>query len=969
MARKVRVKGSARPSRMRGAPIGALAPGRPRARRAQGRARPALRIYGVADGLKYSQVFCVAQDRDGMIWVGTSYGVSRYDGRKFESLTSREGLPHDSVSALATAADGTVWAATQEGLARIAPAAGALGEPRVVPLPPAIRGIASLRPTLLAASPGALWLGDGKRVVRVAEGRADEMPFPAGFGPNVLALGPATDDTCWAGSERGLALLSTSESNPTVLPIPPGRGSPVAFALDRGDLFVLLRRGLARLAGGTGPFQVVVEIPPEAGPNALLRLVDGWAIPTEARGLLLVREGRAPEWIGTQQGLPSASISGAIVDRSGILWLATEAGLVKVFDLDLRSIPIPASRPRRDGLHGGAGAGGTPLGRSHGRGLRRQRRHGPPDRARRLGSRGMDDSPDGGRVLPRRDAARSHPRVAGGGPAVPGPSPGRPGPGLRPGAWCGRHRVGHDGGRRRPILVGRADEEAPRSDTDDGDRGRAFRRGARDRGRGRRDRLDRDRWTGRHPLGRRALHADRIRSRPFERVQPRGPADARRPSHRHGPGSLPARGRAGAARRRRQSGPGRPVDRGARGSGWRPLGRDVVLPLPREGRRRRGAARHGDRPRRGEHDGGVVPGATARRPSRRRHGRRPLAARCGTAAAGSPAPGDRDRRRGRRLRTGRPSRARGGRRRGFDHVRAQVSFLLLRGKDALLGTPPSAGERVLASPSRASRALRGARPRPIHARGSGLRLVRPPKPAAGPLPLHGRAAVVGDVVGEGSDARPPPGRGGDGRAPANDGPQPASRRARVARGGAYAGADRDEWAAGGGAGPDRPAAREPAGGAARPGLVGLDGRGGDGASAGCSLGRRLRVRRRGKHDAAGGRGRSGADAIRRGGRRAGGVPVARRGCPLPGARRERRAAGRRRGPRGSHVGRVPTAAPRRFRPPAGRRPRDPDRAAAARRGRVGARNGAGGDEEPRCRSRGRLPALPAGLLGGRAVSR
>ena len=107
-----------------------------------------------------------------MIWVGTSYGVSRYDGRKFESLTSREGLPHDSVSALATAADGTVWAATQEGLARIAPAAGPLGEPRVVPVPPGFRGIASLEPTLLAASAGALWLGDGNRVVRFAAGRA-----------------------------------------------------------------------------------------------------------------------------------------------------------------------------------------------------------------------------------------------------------------------------------------------------------------------------------------------------------------------------------------------------------------------------------------------------------------------------------------------------------------------------------------------------------------------------------------------------------------------------------------------------------------------------------------------------------------------------------------------------------------------------------------------------------------------------
>ena len=68
--------------------------------------RPALRTYGVADGLKYSQVFCVVEDREGMVWAGTSYGVSRYDGRRFSSLTSRDGLPHDSVSALAVTSDG-----------------------------------------------------------------------------------------------------------------------------------------------------------------------------------------------------------------------------------------------------------------------------------------------------------------------------------------------------------------------------------------------------------------------------------------------------------------------------------------------------------------------------------------------------------------------------------------------------------------------------------------------------------------------------------------------------------------------------------------------------------------------------------------------------------------------------------------------------------------------------------------------
>ncbi len=334
-----RVKGTAPPSRMRGAPWGALAIVATLLPAGSATAsRPALRVYGVADGLKYSQTFCVAEDREGMIWVGTSYGVSRYDGRRFESLTSRDGLPHDSVSALAVATDGTVWASTQEGLARISPAAGTLGAPRVVPLPPSVRGVASLRPALLVASGTTLWMADGNRVLRLVEGRLEEVPLPAGFGPAVLALGPADANGCWAGSAGGMAFLPLSGAS-RLLPLPPGLGDPVALARGGGDLFVLLSRGLIRVDSASNAFTLVAGLPPSAEPNALARLADGWAIATESNGLLLVRDGRAPEWIGPAEGLPSATVSGAVVDRTGILWLATEAGLTKVFDLDLRSIP------------------------------------------------------------------------------------------------------------------------------------------------------------------------------------------------------------------------------------------------------------------------------------------------------------------------------------------------------------------------------------------------------------------------------------------------------------------------------------------------------------------------------------------------------------------------------------------------------------------------------------------------------
>ncbi len=63
-------------------------------------------------------------------------------------------------------------------------------------------------------------------------------------------------------------------------------------------------------------------------------------------------------------------------------------------------------------------------------------------------------------------------------------------------------------------------------------------------------------------------------------------------------GARPTRGE-------REPVPGRPLDRFGRRGGRRSLGRDVVLAVPGSGRRHRGTARHGERPRRGEHDGRV----------------------------------------------------------------------------------------------------------------------------------------------------------------------------------------------------------------------------------------------------------------------------------------------------------------------------------------------------------------------------
>jgi len=69
------------------------------------------RHYTSLDGLPYNAVNCILAEPDGTLLFGTDGGgVSRYDGRKFVSLTDRDGLPRSgAVWGMVREPDGTLW--------------------------------------------------------------------------------------------------------------------------------------------------------------------------------------------------------------------------------------------------------------------------------------------------------------------------------------------------------------------------------------------------------------------------------------------------------------------------------------------------------------------------------------------------------------------------------------------------------------------------------------------------------------------------------------------------------------------------------------------------------------------------------------------------------------------------------------------------------------------------------------------
>src|SRR5687768_11196685 len=64
-----------------------------------------------SDGLHGSQIWTIAQDQSGYLWLGTNEGLLRFDGVRFVPWAAAypQPLPTKSVRSLCVARDGSLW--------------------------------------------------------------------------------------------------------------------------------------------------------------------------------------------------------------------------------------------------------------------------------------------------------------------------------------------------------------------------------------------------------------------------------------------------------------------------------------------------------------------------------------------------------------------------------------------------------------------------------------------------------------------------------------------------------------------------------------------------------------------------------------------------------------------------------------------------------------------------------------------
>ncbi len=78
--------------------------------------KPAITAwFGKDKGLVNDQIFSLFQSSDKHLWIGTSTGLSEFDGTNFRNYTNVQGLPETPYNWLAEDIDGNLWATTNQG--------------------------------------------------------------------------------------------------------------------------------------------------------------------------------------------------------------------------------------------------------------------------------------------------------------------------------------------------------------------------------------------------------------------------------------------------------------------------------------------------------------------------------------------------------------------------------------------------------------------------------------------------------------------------------------------------------------------------------------------------------------------------------------------------------------------------------------------------------------------------------------
>ncbi|MBL7963863.1 MAG: histidine kinase [Flavobacteriales bacterium] len=160
-----------------------------------------VRSYNIHQGMPNDNAWCMWEDVQGHLWVGTDGGgVLRFAGDAFVTLTTREGLCSDLVMSVVSDSEGDLWLGTygsgvcrQDAMAMLTTSDG-------LPNNTIWCGLRDSR--------GQLWFGTSDGPCRLVDGKVLALVDPgAVMGQRILSMYEDPETGIWLGAREGLYLL------------------------------------------------------------------------------------------------------------------------------------------------------------------------------------------------------------------------------------------------------------------------------------------------------------------------------------------------------------------------------------------------------------------------------------------------------------------------------------------------------------------------------------------------------------------------------------------------------------------------------------------------------------------------------------------------------------------------------------------------------------------------------------------
>jgi ligand-binding sensor domain-containing protein len=267
--------------------------------------------WKVSDGFTKGLIMAIAQGADGYLWLGTEFGLARFDGVRSVSWQPPTGqpLPNNYVESLLFGRDGTLWIGTLSGLAS--------WKDGKLTTHPEMAGQMVL--SLLQDRAGTIWAGGtrlpaGGKLCSFRNARTDCYGGDRSLGAGIFGLYEDTLQNLWVGTNNGL--WHWKPGHPQFFPV-----SPDTYGIrglgedDEHALLISVQGGVRRFMNGRFEDHPLPYREQATWVRQIFRDREGslW-IATFTHGLVHVRQGKVDTFFSSD-GLSGDSVYGILEDR------------------------------------------------------------------------------------------------------------------------------------------------------------------------------------------------------------------------------------------------------------------------------------------------------------------------------------------------------------------------------------------------------------------------------------------------------------------------------------------------------------------------------------------------------------------------------------------------------------------------------------------------------------------------------